>query len=241
MADTSGTWDSLAPYYDQWVAPDEGDRDFYVGQALRSGGPVVELGPGTGRVTLPIARAGVRVIGVDSSPEMLEICRRRAEEERLSDMVDLRLGDFRDPPVDERVPLVICPFRSFMHLTGDADRRTALAAVRDMLAPGGRFVFDVFAPPKDSDGATGDRWIDRGPSVASRDEIDWDRRIVRVQVRTERETHELELAWLDREEWRSRLSDAGLEVYACYGWFDLRPCGASGHSVWVARAPDLQS
>src|SRR5439155_18848462 len=77
-ADASQTWNRLAPYYDTWVPPDEGDRDFYVDQALRSGGPAVELGPGTGRVTLPIARAGVRVIGVDSSAEMLEICRRRA-------------------------------------------------------------------------------------------------------------------------------------------------------------------
>src|SRR6478609_5969512 len=123
MSDSAQIWDGLAPYYDQWVAPDEGDRDFYVDQALRSGGPVVELGPGTGRVTLPIARAGVRVIGVDSSQRMLEVCGRRAQEEGLGDLVDLRLGDFRAPPVNERVPLVICPFRSFMHLTGDADRR----------------------------------------------------------------------------------------------------------------------
>jgi hypothetical protein len=46
---------------------------------------------------------------------------------------------------------------------------------------------------------------------------------------------ELELAWLDRVEWRALLSETGFEVHACYGWFDLRPCGLGTHSVWVAR------
>jgi len=167
---------------------------------------------------------------------MLETCGRRAAQQDLGDVIDLRLGDFRRPPVTERVPLVICPFRSFMHLTADTDRRQALAAVRKMLLPDGRFVFDVFAPPASEDDTARTQWIDRGPALASRDEIDWDRRIVRVQVRTEDEELELELAWLDRDEWRARLEETGFEVYACYGWFDLRPCGPSGHSVWVARA-----
>jgi SAM-dependent methyltransferase len=166
---------------------------------------------------------------------MLEICRRRAAEEGVAEELDLRVGDFRRPPVQERVGLVICPFRSFMHLPSDADRREALRAVHRMLQPRGQFIFDVFAPPADEDDPERSQWVERGATVAERDEIDWARRVVHVFLRTESGTMEIELAWLDRVEWRALLSDTGFEVHACYGWFDLRPCGLGTHSVWVAR------
>lgn len=240
MSDASAKWDRLAPYYDAWIPQDSGDVEFYVEQARCSGGLVVELGPGTGRVTVPIARAGVRVIGVDYSAEMLEICRRRADEAGVGEAVDLRLGDFRSPPVRERAALVVCPFRSFMHLTTDADRRQALKAVREILLPGGKFIFDVFAPPADETAPARTQWVERGPTVAERDEIDWARRVIHVFLRTDRGTVEVELAWLDRDEWLALLSEAGFEVHACYGWFDLRPCGLGTHSVWVARLSDAE-
>ena len=78
------------------------DVAFYVEQARASGGPVVELGVGTGRVAVPIARAGVRVIGIDMSAEMLERCRLQAEQAGVTDLIDLRLRDFRSPPVTNR-------------------------------------------------------------------------------------------------------------------------------------------
>jgi hypothetical protein len=104
-----------------------------------------------------------------------------------------------------------------------------------MLQPGGQFVFDVFAPPADESDPERSQWVERGPTVAERDEIDWTRRVVHVFLRTKTGTEELELAWLDRDEWRALLSETGFEVEACYGWFDLRPCGLGGHSIWVAR------
>src|SRR4051812_40075284 len=162
MTDAPATWDRVARHYDAWIARDAGDVAFYVEQARGSGAPVVELGPGPGRVTVPLARAGIRVIGVDFSAEMLEICGRRAAEEGVADVLDLRVGDFRNPPVTERVDLVICPLRSFMHLPTDADRRRALAAVHGMLERGGRFVFDVFAPPSEENKPQRAQWVQRG-------------------------------------------------------------------------------
>ena len=101
-----------------------------------SGGPVVELAVGTGRIAVPTAVAGIRVIGVDSSPGMLEVCRQRAELAGVSELLDLRLGDLEAPPVEERVALVTCPFRSFLHLLDDDARLRALAAARELLAAG---------------------------------------------------------------------------------------------------------
>src|SRR5215212_9508439 len=96
-------YDAIARVYDPWSVSVTEDVAFYVGLAVESGGPVVELGVGTGRIAIPTAAAGVRVIGVDSSPGMLAVCREHAELAGVSDLVDLRLGDFRDPPVTERV------------------------------------------------------------------------------------------------------------------------------------------
>src|SRR5207248_7795484 len=72
-------YDRIARLYDPWSVSVVEDVDFYVEEARRSGGPVLELGVGTGRVAIPIALAGLRVVGVDSSEGMLEVAAERAE------------------------------------------------------------------------------------------------------------------------------------------------------------------
>ena len=91
-------YDAIAALYDPWSRSVTEDVDFYVAQARKAGGPVVELGVGTGRIAVPIAKAGVQVIGIDDSESMLALCRTRAEEAGVSDLVELRLGDLRRPP-----------------------------------------------------------------------------------------------------------------------------------------------
>ncbi|HEX6788467.1 MAG TPA: class I SAM-dependent methyltransferase, partial [Gaiellaceae bacterium] len=137
-------YDPIARLYDPWSAGVVEDVSFYVEEALVSGGPVVELGVGTGRIAIPTAAAGVHVIGVDSSAGMLEVCAEQARRAGVAERLDLRLGDLRRPPVDERVPLVTCPFRAYLHLTSDEDRLKALGAARALLRDGGRLIFDVF-------------------------------------------------------------------------------------------------
>src|ERR671933_1452955 len=110
----SSSYDAIAELYDPWSVSVIEDVPFYLEEARRSGGPVVELGVGTGRIAIPIAADGIRVIGVDSSRGMLEVCARRAALAGVD--LDLRVGDLRDPPVRERVPLVTCPFRSYLHM-----------------------------------------------------------------------------------------------------------------------------
>src|SRR4029450_7333491 len=97
-------YDAIASFYDPWSRSVTEDVDFYVEQALASGGPMVELAVGTGRIAIPVARAGIRVIGVDSSPAMLAVARAAAEEAGVVEQLGPRVGAVREPPVRGRGP-----------------------------------------------------------------------------------------------------------------------------------------
>lgn len=228
-------YDGIASVYDPWSRSVTEDILFYVEEAQRSGGPVVELGVGTGRIAIPIAAADIDVIGVDSSAKMLAVCAERAAAEGVGPRLDLRLGDLRDPPVSGPFPLVICPFRAYLHLHDDAERRRALAAVRRLLEPGGRFVFDVFAPGADDIAETHGRWIEREPGIFERADWDTSARTLTLSVRSDDGEATMALAWLSALEWRMLLDQAGFEVDACYGWFDRAPYAGGEDFIWVAR------
>jgi SAM-dependent methyltransferase len=231
------SYDAIAALYDPWSRSVTEDVDFYVSQARRSRGPVVELGVGTGRIAVPVAAAGVRVIGVDDSEGMLEICRARAREAGVLELLDLRLGDLRRPPVLELVPLVTCPFRALLHLQSDGERLDAFRAVYRLLRPGGRFVFDVFAPSMEDVEETNGRWLEREPGIWERADWDLERRILTLAVRGDSGETAMRLAWRAPEEWRALLERAGFAVEGMYGWFDLRPYDGGEDTLWIARRP----
>ena len=231
-------YDEIAELYDPWSRSVVEDVSFYVALAREAGGPVVELGVGTGRIAIPTAAEGIRVIGVDSSPGMLAVCRERAELAGVADLLDLRLGDVRYPPVRERVRLVTCPFRSFLHLLSDEERLRALRAARELLVPGGRFAFDVFEPDAEDVAQTHGRWLEREPEIFERADWDTDARTLTLAVRGESGATTMVLGWISAAEWRALLERAGFEIEACYGWFDGRPYAGGEDSVWLARRPE---
>ena len=235
MSDDETPYDAIARLYDPWSRSVTEDVDFYVEEALVSRGPVVELGVGTGRIAVPIAAAGVSVIGVDSSAAMLEVCAERAAAAGVADRLDLRPGDLRDPPVRERVPLVTCPFRAYLHLRNDDERSQALRRAHELLVPGGRLVFDVFTPGADDISTTHGRWLEREPGIFERADWDTSQRTLTLSVRDDDRASTMTLAWLDPPEWRRLLESAGFEILACYGWFDRRPYSGGEDSVWIAR------
>jgi SAM-dependent methyltransferase len=230
-------YDAIAQLYDPWSRSVTEDVGFYVEEAVASGGPVVELGVGTGRIAVPVAEAGVRVIGVDSSAAMLQVCLERAAAAGVGDRLDLRLGDLRDPPVRERVPLVTCPFRAYLHLRSDDERREALRRARELLVPGGRLVFDVFTPGADDIAETHGRWLEREPGIFERADWDTSSRTLTLSVRDDHQASTMVLAWLEPEEWHALLEETGFAVVACYGWFDRRPYSGGEDTVWIAHRP----
>jgi SAM-dependent methyltransferase len=233
----TSSYDSIARLYDPWSRSVTEDVEFYVAEARKAGGPIVELGVGTGRVAVPTAQAGISVIGVDSSERMLEICRKSAEAAGVAGLLDLRLGDLRRPPVLERVHLVTCPFRGLLHLESDEERLGALRAVYGLLAERGRFVFDVFAPSREDVEETHGRWLEREPGIWERADWDLQRRVLTLAVRGLSGETRMYLAWRSPAEWRHLLERAGFEVLAVYGWFDMRSFDGGEDSVWIARRP----
>ncbi len=150
--DPSGGYDErdfVAEFYDH-VPPYKNRQDvaFYVDMARESGGPVLEIGCGTGRVLIPTARAGVDIVGLDSSERMLATCREKLsqESEDVRSRVDLVRGDMRRFDLGKTFRLITTPFRPFQHLITVEDQLSCLSCVRRHLAEGGTFVLDLFNP-----------------------------------------------------------------------------------------------
>jgi SAM-dependent methyltransferase len=232
---TSSSYDAIARLYDAWSVSVTEDVEFYVEHARGAGGPVVELGVGTGRIAIPIAQAGIQVIGVDSSQGMLDVCAEAARAAGVPELVDLRLGDLREPPVTERVALVTSPFRAMLHMASEADRLRALAAARELLLPGGLFVFDVFAPSREDIEETNGRWLEREPAIWERADWDEGERTLTLTVRGTTGETTMQLAWLSELEWRDLIERSGFEILAAYGWFDGRPYSGGEDVIWIAR------
>lgn len=134
--------------YDQLYRRRRRDVAFYLRCAERYGGPVLELGTGSGRVALALARAGAEVVGVDAMPSMLRAAKARLAKLPASaaERVTLMHADLRRVRLRRRFPLVIAPFNTFMHLYTRSDFEQALATCRAHLGARGRLVFDLQMP-----------------------------------------------------------------------------------------------
>jgi SAM-dependent methyltransferase len=149
--DTSGYMGNpvVAQLYDQVVPYRERpDVAFFVQAALESGGPVLEVGSGTGRVLIPTARVGISITGLDFSPHMLNVCREALKKEppEVQENVTLVEGDMREFSLGKRFKLITTPFRPFQHLISIEDQLNCLKCIHQHLDPKGRFILDIFNP-----------------------------------------------------------------------------------------------
>ncbi len=251
-----------AAFYDRIVSYRErGDIAFYVEAAKRAAGPVLEIGCGTGRVLVPTAEAGVEIVGLDSSQEMLDVCRRRLLElpEALRSRARLVRGDMRDFELSETFPLITVPFRPFQHLLTVDDQMRCLEQLRRHLAGGGELILDVFNPSlhylaadnigeeieeepefTTPDGAR----VVRTYRTVSRDlfnqiiELELIYYVTHPDGREERLVDVFPLRYLFRFELEHLLVRAGFRLERVYGGFDESPYGTTaypGELIAVAR------
>jgi ubiquinone/menaquinone biosynthesis C-methylase UbiE len=239
----------IARHYDALNAVLRGgsqDAAFYLALARESGGPVLELGCGTGRILLPMAQEGIPCVGLDASRDMLDVLRSKRPPPSL-ELVHAAMESFDLGA--RRFALITIPFRAFSHLLEVPTQLAALACIRRHLAPGGRLALDVFDPKLASlaraeepealavTAATPRGRLERHDRV-SRDAA---RQVLTLRMRFVAEAPEdcgegeLQLRWFHRYELEHLLARAGFTIEALYGGFDRRPWAPGGETVVVAR------
>lgn len=251
--------DEASRVYD-YVFAHRGDQGFYDWAVAEFGGPVLEVGCGTGRVLLPIAAAGHEILGIDPNESRVAVCRDRIAAEGLSARAGAETDDIRSFRSSRRFNLVISPFRSLQHLLTPADQRRALDTAYAHLRPGGRFIIDVFNPSipmladeslKEEFGAgaalaTGDgRTVELRNRIVARDHVNQLQHAEEIYVFTSpdggqsRVTLPFTTRYTFRYEWEHLAALAGFEVEAVYGGYDRRPFGAvyPGEILMVLRRP----
>jgi ubiquinone/menaquinone biosynthesis C-methylase UbiE len=223
------------------------DVAFYRELARASGGPVLELGCGTGRTLLPIAQAGISCVGVDASPAMLAVLRDKSPPANLA-LVEARMEKLDLP--HRSFPLVTCPFRAFSHLLDVETQLAALGAVRRHLEPGGTFALDVFDPRLARTALVEEpehlaaTFHDAGREVRRWDTIrrDLSRQVMTINLRFESPAAELcgvgeiQMRWFYRYELEHLLARAGFSEIQFFGGFGREPWVAGGETIALARA-----
>jgi SAM-dependent methyltransferase len=225
-----------------------GDAEWYRSKARESGGPVLELGAGTGRITLGIAQDGVAVHALDADAAMLERLQQKLAHQPpdVRERVTVVVGDMRTFTLAERFPLIVAPFRTFLHNLTEPDQLACLRRVREHLRPGGRFAFNVFHPSLEfmahHAGALAGVWRSTGTIPlagggcivrSEANHYDTVRQLVDSQHRYEEfgpdgvlsrtSLHRLQLAYLYPPDLRRLLKEAGFESVHVAGGFDGRP------------------
>jgi len=222
----------ILPFYDQELA-DRGDGGLWEWAAATPPGcRVLELGSGTGRATVFLARAAGRVVALELSPEMIVVARRRLAG---FSSVALLAADMRDARLRECFDLVAAVDDPFVHLTEDEDRDRAFATAAHHLAPGGRFILDAaWFSPEQREQAAGTEGLvmehcARG-SLFVREtwHCDPESRVCTTRFEYHRGNRQIEEASFAARLWsldelEERAGTAGLQVTHLWGDYDRRP------------------
>lgn len=246
-----------ARFYDAYFTGVDGEIDFYVDEAADVSGPILELGCGTGRVALPIARSGKGVVGLDRSRELLDVFRAKLgdEEAAVAERIRLVEADMVDFSLGQMVGAVFIPYRSFQHLLDRSDQERALQAIRQHLEAGGRLVFNAYDPlgdiareglccPLRKDLDFFDDRTGHAVAVYYSRQVDPQVQIIEQEfifeefdgegVSLGRWMNWLQLRWTPQGEMAHLLERCGFHIEALYGDFEGAPYAGYGEQVWVA-------
>ena len=246
-------YDPLTSLYELQYHTYRDDLHFYA-KLAEGVSCVLELGSGTGRVSLHLARRGAKVTGLELSPEMLARAQSKAAAENMN--LELVQGDMRNFHLKRTFPLVIVPFNAFMHLYTPADQSGALERIYAHLEPGGTLALDLYVPNFGLEGVLrheGETFFDPD---GSRTDVFVLQRIDRVKQmaytqyfvdtadfdgRLERSFHTLEQRYFTRFELEWMLKNAGFEGVKISGSFEGAPLDSSSYFMVVQAKKPLST
>lgn len=250
-----------AKFYNHYATGLEGDIQFYVEEAKKAGSPVLELGCGTGRILIPVAEAGISIVGLDHSSAMLSVARHKVSKLNAVTQRRIKLSnqDIRDFSLVQCFKLIMIPYRTFLHLLTPKDQRQALFSIREHLATNGLLIFNIFDPTPDVIAAhlgslgsaikknsesthpdTGNRTI-----VWEACQYDLERQVLKRDLIFEDLNNEgtvisksyssLTVRYIYRYEMQYLLELCGYSIEALYGDFQRGLFQRGAEQIWVAR------
>ncbi len=250
-------YDPIAQLYDFYPGNYLEDILFFAEEATASGGPVLEIGAGTGRLSLCLAVLGIDVVGLDLSVGALRVLReKQARQGRLKGRVWPVAADMRQFALLRTFPLVIVPFRTFLYLLTREDQERALGAMRAHVAPGGKLILAFFVPPREiiAQGRTPEIEAARFPALEGRGDVvahSWSEfredQVFVSHLRYTWEgtgrtlTHNLAARYIFPQEVPPLLERCGFRVAEVYGGFERQPLDEyATEQVWIAEPVRLR-
>ncbi len=259
------SYEFVAELYDHIVPyKNRSDVPFFVEAAVESGGPVLELGCGTGRILIPTAKAGVDITGLDLSLFMLNVCREylQKESEDVRSRIELIQDDMHNFDIKRLFKLITLPFRSFQHLLTVEDQIQCLECIHRHLDNDGKFILDIFNPSLNAlandnlEQELGDepeftmpdgRRVLRKFQTVSRDYFNQIQLIELIYYvkhadgKQERLIHSFPMRYLFRFEAEHLLTRCGFEVENVYSDYYKNPYGSQypGELVVVAKKANI--
>lgn len=254
-------WREHAPFYDLYSTGQDGDLAFYVEEAQRADSLVLEIGCGSGRILMPVAQAGIPIVGLDRSETMLAIARQKVAElaPEVRQRIELREGDMRHLSLEKRFALVMIPYRGFHHLYTPEDQRQALTSIGDHLVDGGRLIFDILDPRldifaesfhgSDEEMVLSDELVHPHTGehilVWNWSDFDAERQMIEQELLFEtvdgagetvaESLQHFAVRYTHRYEMQYLLEACGFQIDNLYGDFQRGPFRSGGQQVWVAR------
>lgn len=235
------------------------DIPFYIDYAKQQKGEILELGCGTGRVTLALASEGYRITGLDLSQQMLEVFRKKlTEKPELKNRITLVYGDMADFHLGRKFAMIIAPFRAFQAVTDAKDIENSLTCIHEHLGNNGIFIVNVFNPHTvmDNSWCYGEtvQWerLDEntGNYVVKKhwgDKIDTVNQVIYPHFafevtypdgKTQRIVDDLKLKYYYKDQLRAVIEKAGMEIAEAFSWYDKSPIGGR-EIIYVCRRRNI--
>lgn len=256
--ENSKSFETVARYYDEAyrAKPELQDVAMYKDFALRFGGPILEVGCGTGRVLVPVAQTGLEIDGIDLSEPMLSVLREKLSKENIKSQV--QHADMRSFALEKRYKLITIPFRSMQHMISSDDKLNALMIAKEHLSHNGRLIFDVAFPKYEAltlnfgqeyldsewkselEGGKTTRMFFRRDGYRKKDQVMLGTLLFRVydnEKVIKEEQQSLEMHFFSLPELEGYFKASGLKIEHTYGSYDLKPLEEnSSQMIFVLKA-----